>query len=96
MECEGVVVRVEPETELPGTREYRLAIYFLDLEGALGSVRVELGDSVVADRPQRLYPTRAEETWDSAADGQRFVLGTPDNPNEGYPITLIVNWAGKR
>ncbi len=27
---------------------------------------------------------------------QRFVLGTPDDPNEGYPITLIVNRAGKR
>ena len=36
IECEGVVVRVDPEVETPGTREYRLAIYFLDLnrEGA--------------------------------------------------------------
>ncbi|MBI5015576.1 MAG: PilZ domain-containing protein [Deltaproteobacteria bacterium] len=34
MECEGVVVRVEPETELPGVKEYRLAIYFLNLDRA--------------------------------------------------------------
>ena len=27
---EGVVVRVEPETEDPAVSEYRLAIYFLD------------------------------------------------------------------
>lgn len=30
--CEGVVVRVEPEAEVPGLSEYRLAIYFLNLE----------------------------------------------------------------
>jgi hypothetical protein len=34
VECEGVVVRVQPETELPGLHEYRLAIYFLDLDRA--------------------------------------------------------------
>ena len=32
VECEGVVVRVEPEAEMPGLNEYRLAIYFLNLE----------------------------------------------------------------
>jgi hypothetical protein len=32
VECEGVVVRVDPETELPGIRDYRLAIYFLNLD----------------------------------------------------------------
>jgi len=31
VECEGVVVRVEPEGETPSVREYRLAVYFLDL-----------------------------------------------------------------
>lgn len=34
LECDGVVVRVEPDVETPGTREYRLAIYFLDLDPA--------------------------------------------------------------
>ncbi len=79
-----------------GWKEDSSEIYFLDLEGALSSVRIELGDNVVADRPQRLFPTRAEATWASTLDGQRFVLGTPDDPNEGYPITLVVNWAGKQ
>lgn len=32
IECEGVVVRVEPEAEVAGLHEYRLAIYFLNLE----------------------------------------------------------------
>ena len=31
MECDGVVVRVEPDVEAPGIDEYRLAIYFLNL-----------------------------------------------------------------
>ena len=38
----------------------------------------------------------AENTWASAPDGQRFVLGAPENLHEGYPINLIANWAGKR
>lgn len=32
VECEAVVVRVEPDVEDPATREYRLAIYFLNLD----------------------------------------------------------------
>lgn len=32
LECDGVVVRVEPDAETPGVAEYRLAIYFLDLD----------------------------------------------------------------
>jgi Tol biopolymer transport system component/predicted Ser/Thr protein kinase len=79
-----------------GWKEDGSEIYYLDLEGALCSIRVELGDNVVADRPQRLFSTRSETTWASSADGRRFLLGTPDDPKEGYPITLIVNWAGKR
>jgi hypothetical protein len=31
LECDGVVVRVEPDVEAPGVDEYRLAIYFLNL-----------------------------------------------------------------
>jgi len=31
VECEGVVVRVEPESEMPTVQEYRLAVYFLNL-----------------------------------------------------------------
>jgi Tol biopolymer transport system component len=71
-------------------------VYFLNLEGVLMSVKLELGDAVVADVPQRLFPTRAGSTWSSASDGERFVLGVPDDPNEDYPISLILDWNGKR
>ncbi|MDW7710510.1 MAG: PilZ domain-containing protein [Deferrisomatales bacterium] len=32
VECDGVVVRVEPQAEMAGVSEYRLAVYFLNLE----------------------------------------------------------------
>ncbi len=32
VECEAVVVRVEPDVEEPPAKEYRLAIYFLNLD----------------------------------------------------------------
>jgi hypothetical protein len=32
VECDAVVVRVEPEMEESGAKEYRLAIYFLNLD----------------------------------------------------------------
>lgn len=45
VECEGVVVRVEPEVEVPGLREYRLAIYFLNLDrGAADAIQAFLAE----------------------------------------------------
>lgn len=32
VECEAVVVRVEPDTPSPAAKEYRLAVYFLNLD----------------------------------------------------------------
>lgn len=32
VECEGVVVRVEPQAETLGGKEYRVAVYFLNVE----------------------------------------------------------------
>jgi len=73
-----------------------VALYFLDLEGTLLAVKVELGTAVVADVPQRLFSTRSGETWSSASDGERFVLGVPEDPNEDHPISLILDWKGAR
>jgi hypothetical protein len=45
IECEGVVVRVEPEVEVSGLREYRLAIYFLNLDrGAAHAIHTFLAE----------------------------------------------------
>lgn len=45
LECEGVVVRVEPDVEAPGIDEYRLAIYFLNL----GHRQAELIEDFLAE-----------------------------------------------
>ena len=45
LECDGVVVRVEPDVEAPGVDEYRLAIYFLNL----GHRQAELIEDFLAE-----------------------------------------------
>ncbi len=69
-------------------------LYFLDLEGNLAAVKVELADQVVVDLPQKLFAVRAGLAWDSMPDGNRFILGVPSNAGVESPITLILNWKG--
>ncbi len=67
-------------------------LYFLDLEGDLWSVEVDLGDDLVAGIPQEHFPTRADRTWTVTGDGQEFIIGQPVNESSILPTTLIVNW----
>jgi len=69
-------------------------LYYLDLEGDLTFTKVEFGDQVVADLPVKMFSTRAGNAWDSMSDGERFVLGVPDDAGDDFPITLIVGWGG--
>jgi len=71
-------------------------IFYLDLEGRVCSVKVELSDQVVADLPTCLFESRANRTWDASSDGQRFILGVPDDEASDFPITLVLGWAGQR
>jgi Tol biopolymer transport system component/predicted Ser/Thr protein kinase len=71
-------------------------IYFMDLDARISSVKVSLGEELVADIPSVLFPTQTNETWDSSRDGERFILGTPEIKEENFPITLILNWAAGR
>ena len=79
---------------LLGWNDAGTELYYLDLEGNLESVKVALGDQVVADLPTRMYSTRAGNTWDNKSDGSGFVLGVPNDAGDDFPITLIVNWSG--
>jgi Tol biopolymer transport system component len=81
---------------LLGWNDTSTELFYLDLEGNLASVKVELGEQAVADRPAILYPTRSGNTWDNKSDGSGFVLGVPNDSGDDFPITLIVNWAGDR
>ena len=71
-------------------------IYYMDLEGKLCAVRVDLGDRVVADLPVCLFETRSGRTWDSHSDGKRFVIGVPNDAGSDFPITLVLNWDAAR
>jgi len=79
---------------LIGWRADGTEIYYLDLEGRLCSVKVELTDKVIADLPTCIFETNSGRSWASRSDGERFVLGVPHDQNSGFPITLIVNWKG--
>ena len=77
---------------LLGWNDAGTELFYLDLEGNLGSVKVAFGDQVVADLPTILYPTRAGSTWDNKSDGSGFVLGVPNDAGDDFPVTLIINW----
>jgi len=79
---------------LLGWNDAGTELFYLDLEGNLASVKVAFGDQVVADRPTRLFSTRAGNTWDNKSDGSGFVLGVPNDAGDDFPITLIINWDG--
>lgn len=67
-------------------------LYFLDLDGDLAAIKVELADQVVVDLPQKLFTVRAGLAWDSMPDGNHFIFGVPNDAES--PITLILNWKG--
>jgi Tol biopolymer transport system component len=72
------------------------AVYYLDLESRLCEVHVDLADQVVADQPICLFPTRSGRTWAARSDGQRFLIGIPDDAGSDFPITLVLNWEAGR
>jgi Tol biopolymer transport system component len=71
-------------------------MYYLDLAGAVWTVKIDLENRVAADTPRQLFSTRAGNTWASAGSGERFVIGVPEVMNAGYSITLVVDWQGRR
>ena len=78
-----------------GWKDDGTEIYFMDLEARIVSVKVSLGEELVADIPTTLFPTQTSETWASAGNGEQFVIGTPESSAADYPITLILNWKPK-
>jgi serine/threonine protein kinase len=71
-------------------------LYYLDLAGAVWAVKIELEGRVAVDTPKQLFSTRSGNSWTSASDGKRFVIGAPEIMNAGYSITLVVDWQGRR
>ncbi len=67
-------------------------LYFLDSEGDVAAVKVDLGAQVVVDLPEKLFRRQADMTWANMADGERFIFGVADGTSGDSPITLILNW----
>jgi serine/threonine protein kinase len=80
---------------LVGWRTDGREIYYLDLEGDMYAVEVNLGEDLVAGLPRELFPTRADRTWDVSADGREFIIGKPVNESSDLSTTLIVNWLAR-
>ena len=77
---------------LVGWKQDGSEVYFMDLETRFCAVKVELGQQVVAGLPTCLFPTSSYNTWANSDDGERFMIGIPEEVAEGHPITMIVNW----
>jgi len=67
-------------------------LYFLDIDGDLAAVKVQLGDQVVVDLPQKLFPVQTGSAWANMSDGKRFIFGVTGDAGAQNPITLILNW----
>ncbi|MFT5689444.1 MAG: serine/threonine protein kinase [Planctomycetota bacterium] len=71
-------------------------IYFMDPEGKVAAVQVRLGEGVVADLPQTLFPTQSNDTWAAAGSGEKFLVAAPESTERNFPITLVINWLASR
>jgi eukaryotic-like serine/threonine-protein kinase len=70
-------------------------LFYLAADGALMAVPVAAGDRKLATgKPSRLFDARPPEIpgFEVAADGQRFLIPSPDSKVSTTPLTVIVNW----
>jgi Tol biopolymer transport system component len=81
---------------LLGWNDENNEMYYLDLAGAVWAVKIDLENRVAVNTPRQLFSTRSGNTWASASDGARFIIGVPEVMTAGYSITLVVDWQGKR
>jgi Tol biopolymer transport system component len=77
---------------LVGWKESNDELYFLDGDGNVAAVKVQLDDQVEVSLPEALFTHRTNETWDNMANGEQFIFGVAGNSNVESPITVILNW----
>lgn len=65
---------------LVGWKKDGTEIYYISLEGRLMATRVTLGDDVVSEPAQELFPIPSSMTWASSRNGDHFVIDRPDTP----------------
>ena len=74
-------------------------LFYRSAAGALTSVVVRTaGSGLVFTTPRALFPLpgtpqfRATYTYDSTADGQRFVILSPVQSDDDHSITIVTTW----
>jgi serine/threonine protein kinase/Tol biopolymer transport system component len=70
-------------------------LFYLDLNGAMTAVPIDLTASSPAGLPTTLFPAGAVSVNNMYAvtkDGQRFLVNKPQNAGATAPLTVIVNW----
>jgi eukaryotic-like serine/threonine-protein kinase len=72
-------------------------LFYLGMDSMLMSVPVTLGSLAEVGKPQPLFQTRVEPAtgviwhqYDLTADGQRFLVNTPEAVSS--PVTVVLNW----
>jgi Tol biopolymer transport system component len=74
-------------------------IFYLGPDNRLMAVPVMLqvnGSSVEAGAPVALFTTRPASEFAASPDGQRFLINTPLEDAATPPITVVLNWAGRK
>jgi hypothetical protein len=77
----------------PGGRE----LFYVSLDFKLMAVSLKLGaDSVEPSAPRELFPLPIVDSgwspYETAADGQRFLVRAVPQQQASQPLTVIVNW----
>jgi serine/threonine-protein kinase len=73
-------------------------LYYVDDNGRLMAVSIELGAKPAVGTPEALFPARLEESADSqydvTADGQRFLLNRT-TIEDRVPVSVVLGWPAR-
>ncbi len=67
-------------------------LYYVGPEDFVVAVRVTPGDRLEAGAPVPLFRVERLSSYDVAADGSRFLVSTPVDPDRESQVRVVVNW----
>jgi Tol biopolymer transport system component len=71
-------------------------LYYLDSEGSMMVVDINMGSGTDPGIPRKLFDTGltglANHLYNVTPDGERFLILKPTGELEGTPITVVLNW----
>lgn len=63
-------------------------------DGSIMSVELQLGSSVKAGIPRKLFSMDLDESWDATRDHQRFLVAKREGRATSPPLKVVTGWAG--